>query len=438
MVETWFALVDCNHFYVSCERLFRPDLWSRPVVVLSNNDGCVVARSNEAKALGIAMGEPYFRCREQLAREGVVAFSSNYALYGDLSARVMEVLSSLYPRVEVYSIDEAFVVLSAEHPALLVSMCREIRSVVWRRVGIPVSVGVGRTKTLAKLANRWAKKRKDGVCVVASEEKTRIILQQSAAEEVWGIGPKSAALLRHHDVHTAYAMTELRDGWVRKFLTNRGLRTVRELRGESCLPLEEQPPPRQTMVYSRTFAHPVSSYDVLSSAFSTFTARLGQKLFRHGRAASYIRVMLFGPRGKEGRPIKSLGASRGALLEEPTFAIPSLMPVVERLLRACVVPGVAYTKGGVMVSGCVSASERQMSLWHDAEAYKRNEVMMDLVVRLQKAHGRRALRYASELGPGQWKTRRDMCSPGYTTSRSDLLCIDVGTRKVDEKDDGDT
>ena len=298
-----FALIDCNNFYVSCERLFRPDLWHRPVAVLSNNDGCIVARSSEVKAMGIAMGTPIFQVREALHRHRVVLFSSNYALYGDLSQRVMDVTDELVGGVEPYSIDEAFVRLG--HRPSLRAVGDRIRAGVYRSVGIPVSVGIATTRTLAKVANRVAKKRPDGVYVLPDGSSVSRLLDTLPVGDVWGIGRRGAAKLAAANVVTAGQFTAMPEAAVRQLLTITGLRTHRELRGHSCLDAMALPQARRSMCRSRSLGRVVSELRSLSNIVATFSENLGMKLRRSRLCASHLRLFLIPPRreSRRGRDI---------------------------------------------------------------------------------------------------------------------------------------
>ena len=275
-----FALADCNNFYASCERVFNPKLAGRPAIVLSNNDGCVVARSNEAKALGIAMGVPAFQIRHLIRKHDVQVFSSNYALYGDLSQRVMETLQQFSPEVEVYSIDEAFLNLSGFTNINLTDYGRRIRATVKQWTGIPVSVGIAETKTLAKIANHVAKRTEgtDGVFDFTAWPDRDSVLARVLVEEVWGIGPNYARLLTQHGITTALGLRDADDHWIQKQMGVVGLRTVHELRGISCLPLEQCPPPKQGITCSRSFGRPVTTLAEMREAVAAYTARAAEKL----------------------------------------------------------------------------------------------------------------------------------------------------------------
>ncbi|NTW37306.1 MAG: hypothetical protein HGB17_14535 [Syntrophobacteraceae bacterium] len=277
-----FALLDCNNFYVSCERLFNPRLEGRPVVVLSNNDGCIIARSNEAKVLGIKMGEPFFKCRGLIAAHQVQVFSSNYPLYGDLSQRVMDVLCQLEPEVEIYSIDEAFIRLPQANEEALLENGRHLRATVKKQVGIPVSIGFGPTKTLSKIANRIAKKRPEhGGVFALPDQGLDALLATIEVGDVWGIGPRQSQKLFACGIRTALDLKNGNDTWLRKHLTVTGLRTAMELRGVSCLPLEDMPPPRKSVTSSRSFGQPITDLAWLREALSSYIAIAAEKHNHH-------------------------------------------------------------------------------------------------------------------------------------------------------------
>ena len=285
-----FALVDCNNFYVSCERVFCPRLAQRPVVVLSNNDGCVVARSQEAKALGVPMGAPVFQCREVLDRERVAACSSNYTLYGDMSRRVMLTLGQFTPHVEVYSIDESFLGFHSPPSSDLTAFAQDIRRLVRQWTGLPVSIGIGRTKTLAKLANRIAKKTEAAQGVFDLTDPQRDLLDRIEVKEVWGIGPRYTAFLRRHGIRTVHQLTQARDAWVRRHLTIVGLRIVWELRGTPCIPLEEIPPSKKAIARSRAFGKPVRALPEIREAVATYIASAARALRKQGSVAGCLHV----------------------------------------------------------------------------------------------------------------------------------------------------
>src|SRR5256712_3415793 len=289
-----FALVDCNNFYVSCERVFDPTLDGKPVLVLSNNDGIVVARSNEAKALDIAMGVPAFQIRHLIRKHDVQVYSSNYALYGDMSRRVMDTLAQFNPDVEVYSIDEAFLSLSGFTSRNLTEYGRAIRATVKRWTGIPVSVGIAETKTLAKIAGEIAKRRRDagGVCDLTAWPDRGVLLADLPVADGWGVGPNWARLLTEHGVCTARDLREADEHWIRKRMGVTGARIVQELRGVSCLTVEDCPPPKQAVTVSRMFGKPVTTLAEMREAVAAYTARAGEKLRPERLAATVLTVFL--------------------------------------------------------------------------------------------------------------------------------------------------
>ena len=328
-----FALIDCDSFYVSCERLFRPDLHQKPVAVLSNNDGCIVSRSAEIKAAGVPNGAPLFKVRPALARLGATIFSSNYTLYGDLSGRVMDVLRENASETEVYSIDEAFVCLAGLPGERWEDYGRQLRSAVGQRVGIPVSVGLAPTKTLAKLASRIAK-RGAGVCALWHPADIAETLRSTAAGDVWGIGPRYCRKLALQNIITAGDFAALPEGWVRQQLTVVGLRTHRELRGIPCIALERTPPPRHTMTHSRSFSAAITTLEPLQDAVARFAARLGAKLRRHRRHTTWLRVFLV-PSRRSGQPGRGISGS----LPWPTADTRALIGLAQQLLSRLWEPG---------------------------------------------------------------------------------------------------
>jgi len=288
-----FALVDCNNFYVSCERIFNPKLVGRPVVVLSNNDGCVVARSNEAKALNIGMGVPAFEVADLIKKHSIEVFSSNYTLYADMSRRVMETLATFAPEIEIYSIDEAFLNL-AGFKSPLADYGRQIQRTVKQWTGMPVSIGIAGTKTLAKIANHLAKRSAelDGVLDLSASANIEKVLAEVPLEKVWGIGIRSAIKLKRAGLKTALDLSKADISWIRNRFGVVGVRTVYELRGSCCYPLEDNPPARQSIVVSRMFGVPVESIEQLKEAAATYAARAGEKLREHSLAVNLQTVFV--------------------------------------------------------------------------------------------------------------------------------------------------
>lgn len=415
-----FALVDCNNFYVSCERVFDPSLWGVPVGVLSNNDGCVVSRSNELKALGVPLGEPAFRVEALVKRQGGRLLSSNYALYGDMSARVMEVLGSLAPRMEVYSIDEAFLDLSGL-PGDLAAFCRDLRATVLRWTGIPVSVGVARTKALAKIANRIAKKTPGmGGVFVLEDREADTVLERVQVGDVWGIGHRLARMLSTHGITTARQFRDADTAWVRKKMTVTGWQLQLELRGRSCLPLESAPAPKKAVTSSRSFGRPVTDLDELRESVAAYVSLAAEKLRRQGSVASLVSVALTTNPFQPGPQY----SNRAELaLPVATDYTPDLIQAAVRLIDKLYRPGFAYKKTWVMLTGLEARDCRQGSLLAQAEADPRKTRLMGAVDAITRRMGRGVLRFAAEGLEKSWTMKQAARSPRFTTSWDELPVV---------------
>ena len=362
------------NFFASCERLFNPALNGRPVVVLSGNDGCVIARSNEAKALGIGMGQPAFELRELFEREKVALFSSNHILYGDISRRVMSVLSQFSPEVEVYSIDEAFLSLDGlPMPYGVEAYARAIADTVMRHVGIPVSIGIATTKTLAKIASHRAKKiaRYGGVCHLATPDQCAIALMECPIGEVWGVGRRLAPKMIEAGVNTAWDFTRLSRERVRSSYTIEGERTWRELQGEVCYAVDEAPAARQSITVSRTFGQAVTSFDDVYEAVANFTATAATRLRREGSAAGTIMVFL---KGRGCGPGRYVGALQHTLPVASDSTI-ELLQYARRALISVFRAGEAYKKAGVILGQIVPRNNVQLSLYDTIDRDKHHRLM---------------------------------------------------------------
>ena len=417
-----YALVDCNAFYCSCERVFSPRLAGRPVVVLSNNDGCVIARTNEAKALGIAMGEPWFKVRERVdvRRHRLVVRSSNYPLYGSMSRRVMQVLADFAPRLEVYSIDEAFLGWRGVAVGELAERAQDVRRTVLRWTGIPVGVGVGRTKVLAKLANRAAK-RSAGVCVLDHESAAgRALLEGWPCSEIWGIADRWARRLAALGIYTAAQLARANRIVLRRQFGVVMERITLELNGLPCLALEEAEPTRQNICCSRTFGKPVESLSELGEAVATHASRAAEKLRRQDLAAAALQVFIHTNAHRPDEP-QHYGQAGSELLEPSSFT-PTLVGEASRILRAIYRAGHRYSKAGVLCLGLVPRAGRQASLFQPParERDEKEKRLMAAVDEINAVHGRHAIR-PLRMGFGQaWKAKAERCSPRYTTRWSDL------------------
>ncbi|MFZ2148150.1 MAG: Y-family DNA polymerase [Sedimentisphaerales bacterium] len=374
-----FALVDCNNFYVSCERVFSPKLEGRPVVVLSNNDGCVVARSNEVKALGIGMGVPAFEVEEIIRKNGVEVFSSNYALYADMSSRVMETLSTFTPDMEVYSIDEAFLNLSGfnglGHPCRDCSLTdygRKILRTVKQWTGMPVTVGIARTKTLAKIANGVAKKsaKANGVLDLTDSACLDKVLTETPVEKVWTVGIRTALKLKGAGIETALALRDADIGWVRHKFGVVGVRTVYELRGISCYPLyavslsgEQNPPVKKSIAVSRMFGKPVESAEELKEAVASYASRAGEKLRGQGLAAGVMTVYVTTSRFIENRYFNSHTVEFAVATSDTIELIRNACRCIDRLYRK----GCAFKKCVIIFNGLVPENQVQKVLFDNVD-----------------------------------------------------------------------
>ena len=411
-----FALVDCNNFYASCERVFQPRLEGKPIVVLSNNDGCVIARSNEAKALGIEMGAAYFKIEKDLRRMGVAVFSSNYALYGDLSRRVMQVLATFAPAMEVYSIDECFLDLTGMNRDLT-TYGLEIARTVRKWTGIPVSVGIAPTKTLAKVANRMAKKGKSPAGPVlewSTLASPRDALAALPVEDVWGIAGRWGAKLRALGISNALALAEADPARLRKLFGVVMERTCRELGGVSCLPLELVPAHRQQIMVSRSFGEKLRKLDDLMAAVTAFATRAGEKLRVQRLRASAVSVFV------HTSPFDTTGEhyanSATAGLDRPTrdsgILVMCAVQGLERIYRE----GFAYQRAGVMLLDLVAEGAEQGLLFVETPGDRgRSDRLMDCMDRINRGYGRGTVRYAGEGLGARWRMRQKLKSTASTT-----------------------
>jgi DNA polymerase V len=418
-----FALVDCNNFYASCERVFQPKLAGQPIVVLSNNDGCVVARSNEAKALGIAMGVPEFQIRPLLRAHRVQVFSSNYTLYGDLSQRVMETLEQFSPDLEIYSIDEAFLSLTGFERRNLTDYGRAIRKTVKQWTGLPVSVGIAETKTLAKIANRIAKRTPDtdGVFDLLACPDRDALLGRVAVVDVWGIGPSYSRLLTQQGITTALQLRQADDHWIRTHMGVVGMRLVAELRGRSCLDLEVCPAPKQGITCSRTFGRSVCTLAEMEEAMSFYVTRAAEKLRREGLAATVLTVFVMTNAFTEEPQYRN---SVTCTLPVGTDTTSALIRAAVRGLRTIYRDGYRYKKAGVMVTALVPASQVQPDLFDQQDRPKSKRLMAALDA-VNDRWGAGTLQYASSGLTKTWQTQCHHRSPAYTTNWDELPVVNA-------------
>jgi DNA polymerase V len=416
-----FALVDCNNFYVSCERLFQPRLIGQPVVILSNNDGCIVARSNEAKALGIPMGAPLFKFKDMIIKNCVHVFSSNYALYGDLSCRVMEILRQMEADIEIYSIDEAFISLPVSPGFDRSKYAGELRERVRKCVGIPVSIGIASTKTLSKLANRVAKKdpQFNGVFELVDAEQINSVLGRIEVGDVWGIGRRSREKLNNRGVFTALDLKNADDVSIRKNLTVTGSRTVAELNGISCISLENAPACPKSIVTSRSFGNPISDIEGLREAVIHFASIAAEKLRKQGVEAGTISVYVTTGVFDE----KGYSNHHAVTLSRPTSSTPAMSTAAVKCLKAIFRHGYKYRKAGIMLTGLVKRY-KQLDLFSIISPNVRNDKpLMAAIDKINGRFGRNAIRYGMTSTERAWSMKQTQKTPGYTTAWNELPVV---------------
>lgn len=376
--RTLFALVDCNNFFVSCERLFNPQLNGRPVVVLSNNGGCIVARSEEAKALGIPMGAPYFEWREKFERNGGIALTAHFSLYSDLSKRVMATLAHFHGNLEIYSVDEAFVDFSGLKDP--VGAAQNLRERILQWTGIPVSIGLGWTKTLAKVANRFAKKKKRGLFSLVERSIVESALIDLDPEEVWGIGRKSALYLKQKGIYTALELIRRDLVWLKSHFSKPLLTVVLELQGVNCYELEDVVEPKKSILTSRSFKEALVERATLEEALASFTALAACKLREEGSVARVVTVFIMTNRhSKDARDFYYNQTE--VLLEEPTHFTPELLEATKKGLERIYRPHLAYKRAGILLSGLSDAESGEIDFFQEQkqDERKRKSSLMELM-----------------------------------------------------------
>jgi DNA polymerase V len=432
--EPTFALVDCNNFYASCEKLFRPDLKHRPLVVLSNNDGCVVARSKEAKALGIKMGVPIFKIRHELRQHNIAVFSSNYTLYADMSARVMRTLEELAQRVEVYSIDEAFLDLTGTQSLLDNSQFgQQVRQIIGDWTGIAVCVGIAPTKTLAKLANHAAKKypATQGVVDLSDRRRQQRLLALLPADEIWGIGRRLGLRLQQMGINSALDLANANPKNIRQHFSVVVERTVRELNGESCIDFEELPPTKKQIVCSRSFGERVTSLQEMREAICKHSARAAEKLRKEKRYAKIITVFIRTSPFNAQQP--QYANSLSGELSVPSDDSRDLINQAIRLLEHIWRDGYAYAKAGVMLSDFYEPGVYQPDIFDQQpngkgrRGHRESQTLMSTLDKINR-QGKSKLFFAGQgvknnSGTKSWVMKREHLSPAYTTNWNDILKV---------------
>lgn len=414
-----FALADCNNFFASCERVFRPDLNGKPVIVLSNNDGCAVARSNEAKALGIKMGDPYFKIRHIVERYGVAVFSSNFALYGDMSHRVQELLHGFAPSVEQYSIDEAFLDLRGMHIDDPDAFAKSISATCRRCTGIPVSVGIAPSKTLAKIASKLCKQypKLRGGCYMHRPQDIEKVLRKFPVADVWGIGRKSVKKLEAMNIRTAWDYAMLPENAVRKQFALPGWRTWTELRGTPCIEFEDMIEPKQSICVSRSFAKEITDPELLSEQVANFAESAVQKLRYQQSMALEMAVFAFTNRFKENSP-QTFG-SRLVVFPDATDDHRAIVSAAVKAARELWGAGYGYKKAGVVITKLIQACDHVGSIFADPESDSRDARLSESIDAINRTYGRGAILFGVQ-GDGRIKMSREHQSPHYTTLWSDI------------------
>jgi DNA polymerase V len=419
-----FALVDCNNFFVSCERVFRPDLANKPVVVLSNNDGCVISRSNEAKKLGIRMGEPYFKIKNLASHANVSVHSCNFAFYGDFSWRVMRTLEDFAPSLEIYSIDEAFLDLSTLPKTSLTQHARQIRKQVKKWTGIPTSIGIAKTKTLAKIAAELAKtsEKAGGVVNLVDSTYLEYALSKIEVHEVWGIGQRLSKTLKSLGIFTALDLRNADDKMIDKHFNITVIKTIQELREVSCLPVEENPAPKKSIISSRSFGKNVTTVEELREAVATYAARAAEKLRREDLLANCLIVYIQTGRFRQNEEYYSNSQAVG--LPVATSCTPEITRYAINALGAIFRPGCNYYRAGVVLSNLVPCDRVQSNLfdYQDREKLSR---LMKTIDKINYFMGGGTLKYAAEGVTESWQMKHKMRTKCYTTKWSELFSLKV-------------
>ena len=422
-----FGLADCNNFYCSCERVFHPDLIGKPVVVLSNNDGCVIARSEESKALGIKMGDVFYQVKDRLEQNDVAVFSSNYNLYGDMSRRVMSLLSRYSPKVDVYSIDEAFLDFTGMGTSEeLTEYCRKMVRHIGKGTGIPISLGIAPTKTLAKMASKFAKKHKgyEGVCLMDTDEKREKALKLFDVADVWGIGHRSVEKLNYYGIKTAWDLTQKSESWVRREMTVTGVRTWKELRGESCISIEELPH-KKSICTSRSFAEQgLNKLADVEEAIANFAAQCSRKLREQHTVCSSMTVFAHTSRFRQDLPQSYIYQTVNLIV--PSNDQQELVSLAVKTLRANWKDGDGYfyKKAGVILWGICRDNAIQTNLFDQVDREKQ-AALAKAIDAINRKNGHNKIRVAVQGDEKGWQLKREYISKQYTTNLDDVIVLKV-------------
>ena len=414
------ALADCNNFYASCERVFNPGLKNKPIVVLSNNDGCIIARSNEAKVLGIKMGVPVFQVRDIIDNNNVYVFSTNFALYGDMSSRVMSLLSDISPEIEIYSIDEAFMNFTGVKDS--VHLASRMKSVVTKSTGIPISIGIAATKTLSKVANYFAKKQTaNGVYALTEQQQIVQALKELPVSKLWGVGSRHLRMLNSYGINKAYDFIQLNEEWVLEKMTIMGLRMQRELKGDPCFGIDAYPSRKKNIRTSRSFGVKVKSLQTIQESIIAHAARCAEKLRIENSCARYVSVILrtnpFSKSQDYYYGYKSIN------LEMPTNDSMEIVNVAKALLGSIYKEGLIYTKSGVIVGDNVPADQAQLNLFYSEQGKEKRKNLYKRIDFINQTMGRDKIQLLGQGIAKKWKLKQENLSPCYTTRWTDLLRV---------------
>ena len=414
------ALADCNNFYASCERVFNPGLKDKPIVVLSNNDGCIIARSNEAKSLGIKMGEPVFKVRHVIKKNNVYVFSTNFALYGDMSSRVMSLLNDMSPEIEIYSIDEAFINFDGIKDQL--EIASHIRRTIKKSTGIPISIGIAKTKTLAKVANYIAKRRtKRDVCLLTGQDNILKTLKCLPISKIWGIGSKYSRILNSYNIKTAYDFIQLNEEWVLKKMTIMGLRIQNELKEKPCFSIETNPSYKKNICTSRSFDGTVEGLQLIQEAITTHAVRCAEKLRAEKSCARYVSVVL------KTNPFDTLGeyysGYRSMALSIPTNDTLEIIHSANIILKSIYRKGLTYKKAGVIVGDIIPEDQVQLNLFDTEKDHISRKNLYGALDRVNQKMGKDKIQILGQGIKKRWGVKRQRVSPCYTTQWNQLLKV---------------
>ena len=416
------ALLDCNNFYASCERVFRPDLIKKPIIVLSNNDGCVIARSDEVKKMGIKMGSPVFKIRDLIIENDIFVFSSNFALYGDISRRIMKILQNTVFDLEIYSIDEAFIDFMYKTDIEYESLNLVSKIMQW--TGIPVSIGISTTKTLAKIANHFAKKTsRNNILFLDNEKIINFYIKKIDIKDVWGIGRRYGRFLYGKGIYTAYDLTKKNDKWILDNMSIIGLKTVYELRGIKCFELQTSESPKKNIRNSRTFSRDTNDYNKIKKAISSFASKAAEKLRAQKSVASTI--SLFINTNKYKSTNQNCKLTGNVNLKFSTNDTSVIISEALKILDEIYIPGFFYKQAGIIISDFSVVNQNQLGLFEDVSKKIKRDKLMTSLDYINSIIGNKSIKLASEEFENDWRVNQSNLSPAYTTRWKEILSVNI-------------